>query len=300
MTVMNAPSPTRPVLRWHGGKWLLAPWIISHFPAHRTYVEPFGGAASVLLRKERAYTEVYNDLDDDAVNLFRCMQDQEKATRLQDLLALTPFARREFQIAYDHTDDPVEAARRLIIRSFMGFGSNAHACAGKGANSTGFRAQSRRSGTTPAHDWRNYPDCLPATIDRLRGVAIEQRDAKRVMAGHDAADTLHYVDPPYVPETRAFMRAGGGMRGMYRHELTPDDHAELLAFLRTLRGGVVLSGYPHPLYDDALPGWRRIEREAHADGARPRIEVLWINPVAAVALDREKLGGEQIAMFAEA
>jgi DNA adenine methylase len=41
----------RPVVRWHGGKWLLAPWIIEHFPRTRFYVEPFGGGGSVLMRK---------------------------------------------------------------------------------------------------------------------------------------------------------------------------------------------------------------------------------------------------------
>jgi len=257
---MNVP---RPVLRWHGGKWLLAPWIIDHLPDHRVYVEPFGGAASVLIRKPRSYAEVYNDLNGDVVNLFRVLR-SGGGENLAELLRLTPFAAEEFSEAYEATDCSVEKARRLIVRSFMGFGSNGH------ERKTGFRSNSNRSGTTPARDWLNYPDSLVRVAERMRGVVITKRDASEVMLAHDGPETLHYVDPPYLPETRD---AGGD----YSHEMDEGDHARLLECLNSLSGKVVLSGYPSRLYDDALNGWTRIERAALADGARKRTEVLWMN-----------------------
>lgn len=254
----------RPVLRWHGGKWLLAPWVIDHMPAHRVYVEPFGGAASVLMRKPRSYAEIYNDLDDDVVNLFRVLR-SDRADELVRQIRLTPFAATEFAQAYLPTDCDLERARRLIVRSFQGFGSN-------GAHKrTGFRSNSNRSGTTPAHDWANYPDALAQVIDRLTGVCVLCRDAKEVMAAHDGTETLHYVDPPYVFATRT------DGKDDYAHEMTDADHAALLAFLRTLKGKVILSGYPSEIYDLALTGWRRVHRKALADGASKRVEVLWMN-----------------------
>lgn len=260
---------TRPALRWHGGKYLLAPWICDSLPPHRVYVEPFGGAASVLLRKPRSYAEVYNDLDGDVVNLFRVLRSAD-ADALVDAVALTPFAREEHELSYQMVDDAVERARRLIVRSFMGFGSNG------AQRATGFRANSNRSGTTPARDWQNYPAALPAIVERLRGVVIENRDAEQVMAAHDGPKTLHYVDPPYLPETRD---AGSD----YAHEMTVEQHEALLTYLRSVEGMVVLSGYPSRLYDDALHDWKRIDRRALADGARERTEVLWINPKAVFA-----------------
>lgn len=253
----------RPVLRWHGGKWMLAPWIISHFPSHRVYVEPFGGAASVLVRKPRSYAEVYNDLDSEVVNLFRVLR-SDRAPDLIRSLRLTPFAAEEFAEAYHQTDCDMERARRLVVRSFMGFGSNGH------ARKTGFRSNSNRSGTPPARDWVNYPDSLIYTVERLQGVVVMNRDALDVMAAHDGPDTLHYVDPPYLPETR-------DKGGDYTHEMTPEQHDVLIAFLRNLKGRVVVSGYPSERYDTALTGWRRVQRKALADGARERTEVLWLN-----------------------
>ena len=270
-TEIGQVNPTRPVLRWHGGKWLLSPWIIDHFPPHRIYTEVFGGGASVLMRKSRSYAEIYNDMDEDVVNVFRVMRDPKSANELRRLLELTPFSRQEFFACYASSDDPVEKARRTIVRSFMGFGSNS--C--NHMRKTGFRASSNRSGNTPAHDWANFPDAIPAMIERLRGVVIECRPAIEILKIHDGPNTLHYVDPPYVHSTRQ----KGNLKN-YRFEMSDDDHRALALVLKTLKGGVVLSGYHSPLYDEMYAGWTRVERAARADGALERTEVLWINEAA--------------------
>jgi DNA adenine methylase len=274
----------------------LAPWIISHFPPHRVYVEPFGGAASVLLRKTRAHAEVFNDLDQGLVTLFRCLQDPEKSARLIELLRLTPFARDEFMLSKQMVDDPVERSRRMIIRAFMGFGSNAanekgYHFRGVVRVHTGFRNDSNRSGTTPAHGWANYPEALAAIVTRFAGVVVENRDAAKVMEQFDKSDALHYVDPPYLPSTRAMVKKKGQHSMLaYAHELDRGGHDGLLTFLRSLKGMVVLSGYPSEEYDRALFDWRRVETAAYADGAKPRTEVLWINPACVAALDRQHAG----------
>lgn len=261
---------TRPLLRYHGGKWKLARWIVSHFPKHRVYVEPFGGAASVLLRKPRSYAEVYNDLDSELVNLFRVARDagEELCRRIY----LTPFARDEFATSYVPSDDPIEQARRTLVRSFMGFGSNAH------NKPTGFRANSNRSGTTPARDWLNFPESLRDVVDRLRGVVLENRPALDCIEQHDGLGTLFYLDPPYLAQAR-----DSGTD--YRHELSEDDHRALAARIKTLKGMVMVSGYPCALYDDLFADWHVERRHAHADGARVRTECLWISPQTPISLD---------------
>lgn len=269
-------APNRPLLRWHGGKWLLAPWILSHFPRHRIYVEPYGGAWSVGFRKPRSYAEIWNDLDDELVNIFRVLRNPERAARLLELIRLTPFARAEFEAAYQPTRNQVERARRLIVRSFMGHGSDG----ASGVYRTGFRGTSNRSGTTPAHDWANYPPALAQIVERIAAVVVERRPAVAVMEKYDGPETLHFVDPPYMiaTRTRANRRPGNG--GVYRHEMNDDQHIELLEVLQELKGMVVLCGYPSDVYDAALADWRRVERKAFADGALERTEVLWINPAA--------------------
>lgn len=269
----NVKHIKRPMMRYHGGKWKLAPWIISHFPEHRIYTECFGGAASVLLRKPRSYAEVYNDMDGEVVNVFMVYRDN--GASLLDKIWSTPFARDEFKTSYFPNEDVVEQGRRTIARSFMGFGSAAvtktrHTTTRFSNPTTGFRANSNRSGTTPAHDWANYHEAAKVFIERLRGVTIENRDAFDVMRQHDSANTLHYVDPPYIAASRD---AGSD----YKHEMNDADHIKLAASLHALHGKVIVSGYSSSLYDELYKGWRREEKAAMADGAAPRTEFLWMN-----------------------
>lgn len=276
---MTAAAVRRPVLRYHGGKWLLAPWVIEHLPPHRIYVEPFGGAASVLLRKPRSYSEVYNDLDGEVVNPFRVLRDPAEGAELSRRLHLTPFAREEFEASYEPSEDRIESARRLVTRSFLGFGSTAI----NSASRTGFRAKAYRQNQTGAMDWRNHAGTLAAVTERLRGCLIEHTDALDLIARHDTPETLFYVDPPYVHDTRSALQRERATAGKhcYRHEMTDDDHRRLATTLHGVAGMVVLSGYGGGLYDDELyPDWHRVERPSLADGARRRTEVLWLNPAA--------------------
>lgn len=267
-------SIKHPAIRYHGGKFRLAPWIISHFTDHRCFVEPYGGAASVLLRKDPSEAEVYNDLDGDVVNLFRVLRDPVASQSLIDACALTPYSRAEFLCAYEPTSDPVEQARRLIVRATMGFGS-----AGATKGSTGFRLDTKRNSSTAQRVWARQPDNLAAVASRFAGVLVENRPAIQCMQDHDTPTTLHFVDPPYVHDTRT----GSTKTSAYRFEMTNAEHLELLDALKDLQGMVVVCGYDSELYNDALAGWQRVTRTTAANGhsgSVQRTECLWINPAA--------------------
>jgi DNA adenine methylase len=281
-------SVTRPALRYHGGKFRLAPWILQFFPAHACYVESFGGAAGVLLRKPRVYAEVYNDLDADIVNFFRVLRDPVLRADLIEACRLTPYARDEFDDAYLPTDDLLERARRTCVRAAMGFGS-----AGATKASTGFRTDTRRSYGTAQHIWTGYPGILGEVGERFAGVLIENRPAIDVIQSHDGLDTLHFVDPPYMHATRDKRNVKG-----YRHEMDDAGHQQLIDALLAVDGMVVLCGYSTALYEQALAGWQRHETSARIAGGRGgalRTEVVWLNPACSRALQASHGG-----LFAEA
>lgn len=296
------PVP-RPVCRYHGGKWRLAKWILDFFPEHRCYVEPFGGAGSVLLQKASVKAEIYSDLDARIVNLFRVLRNRATADLLRRAVALTPFSRMEFESAYEgelasdsrlvmpafvarnasleELDQYVESARLFLVRAYMGHGSDSATRNAK----PGFRRKRQEGRQLPSMDWAGWPDIVPAVVERLQGVTIENRCAFDLMPYYDAPSTLFYVDPPYVLSTRSSMdgRKKTGDHG-YAHELSDADHMRLVESLLALRGMVVLSGYDNEVYDRLLSaGWAKFSKQAFAEKGIRRWEHLWLNPAVLAA-----------------
>jgi len=263
-------------LLWYGSKWRIASWVQAFFPAHRIYVEPFGGSAGVLLSKQKARLEIYNDLNGDIVHFFRTLRDPTLGPELARRCGLTPYARVEQQEAWDARRnppaDPVERARLFWTANRLSIGT----CGGGDARKSrpGFRFGTQKAVDEPSAA-ANAADGLLEVARRLRQVVIEQIDAMALFPRYDTPETLFYVDPPYNADFHA------------KYCASIDHHALLEACL-SLEGFCIVSGYESELYADRLAGWHMETLESRTFRNKPITECLWISPRTWKALQKER------------
>lgn len=254
------------VLRYPGSKWRLADWIVGHLTPHITYLEPFFGSGAVLFSKPRSQVETVNDINGDVVNLFRIIR--ERPEDLIRAVELTPWARAEYYASYEHTGDPLEDARRFLVRCWMSHGAKLSERAGWAHHIQGNR------GKSISKQWVQLPERIALTAKRLQGVQIEQQDAVVLVKRYAHPSVLIYADPPYPLETRS-------KRKYYADEMTVEEHLRLLDALDAHPGPVLLSGYRCDMYDRRLAHWHRREARSISGHGQERTEVLWLNPLAA-------------------
>ena len=219
--------------------------IIEIFPEHKMYVEGFGGAAHVLFRKERSELEIYNDLHNGLYLIFKLLRENNEEFIRK--LSLTPYSRQEFEDSksWMHEENEIEKARKFYVRTMQSIASN-----GGWAYT---KSKSRRGMCQSVSRWLgNIEENLTNAIERLKEVQIENLDILELIKKYDKEDTLFYLDPPYIQDTRKQKKS-------YDHEMTDEQHKELIDVLIGIKGKVVLSGYDHPIYDKLLEnGWSKI------------------------------------------
>lgn len=266
------------ILNYPGSKWTMAPWIVSLMPHHLTYLEPFFGSGAVFFNKPAAYIETINDLDGRIVNLFQVMRDRSED--LMRAVKLTPYSREEYEASYEVSDDPLEDARRTLVRSWQAIG-------GKTSDRTGWRSVISEGSGSKTDEWQSVASRIKGIAARLLHAQIEHQDALKLLERYNRPNVLAYVDPPYMLSTRS--------KRHYAHEYTDGDHEALLDLLLDFKGKVILSGYESPLYDRMLAGWDKAHYEVSVETGGRAIETVWTN----FAIPDAKRQSEQIDMLRE-
>lgn len=252
------------IIKYPGSKWSIADWIISFFPEHHSYLEPFFGSGAVLFNKHRSNIETINDLDGSVVNLFEWIKKDPE--RLAREIYYTPYARQVYDDAFVAVpEDSLGKAVNFYIRLNMGHGFRTNGEKVGWKNDVQGRERSYAS-----WDWCNLPEKIMQAAERLRGVQIENRPAVDVMKRFNYKNVLIYLDPPYMPGTRHGKQ--------YKHEMYDEEsHEKLLEQAMQHKGPLLISGYDTELYNDRLKDWHKEETTCYSQVCSRKREVLWMN-----------------------
>jgi site-specific DNA-adenine methylase len=169
-----------------GGSFHYAKRIVPLIPAHKTYVEPFAGAAAVLHAKDASDKEVIADLDDDVVFLHRSIKTMtpERVEELRRRFEWT-VTQESFAKARDMTpkDDVARFYKLVFVRT------HARDCRPDGTHP----AQQHLGSTT-------NPEKYLKAAERLKDVSILRQDYRKTIEAYDSKDTFFFIDPPYPGE----------------------------------------------------------------------------------------------------
>jgi DNA adenine methylase len=275
---MTKAALEHPIMRYYGGKWRMASWIVSHFPEHDIYVEPFAGAASVFFHKPEAQLEVLNDLDGEVVNLFKVLQAPETRDRFLEYVYYTPYSRQTLYETYGEASlskDPVVRAANYFIRVTMSYAHTFH-------RRSGFSTRQELN-VVRCSDLVNWATNLPnlyAASNRLRRTLIENYPAEKIVRIYDDPLCLIYCDPPYhgVEDSRSH----------YSSNLSEKGHIELAVALHESQSMAIISNYLSDLYIEMYKDWRLFTRNNLNMSSKSAVEGLWLSPSAYEALAREK------------
>ncbi len=270
-------------LKFHGGKAYLVNKLHELMPKtgikHR--VETHGGGARWTLSLDpEGFSEVINDIDGDVSNFWETIRDENKFSQFKRMCEATPFS----QVEWDDSEPMLDSfesddfTSNPCGRAWAFFVHCRQSMAGRMKSFSPLsRTRTRRGMNEQASSWLTAIEGLQGVHERLKRVVVLSQDACKVIQQQDGPETLFYCDPPYYPSCRT-------AKSVYQHEMTPDQHIELLATLEAMQGRFMLSGYRHAVYDEFAKScnWRRVDfslpnNAASGKSKRHMTECVWMN-----------------------
>lgn len=264
---MNSP------IRYFGGKGGMYKEILKYFPSeddYNTYIEPFGGAASVLLQKKPTPVEVYNDLEENVYSLFKTISDETLFAKFKEKCDLTYYSE---QLRKEYIQSLRRDSLTLLDRAYKYFVVNRTSRNGVGGFSVNMVV--RRNMSKSVSDMLATIDGMEQLHHRLSKVIIMNQDALKLFDKYNTNDVLFYLDPPYHQSRRTSAR--------YKVDMNNEKQKEFIDAIIHSKSKILLSGYANEEYERLCDGngWRRIDFDVKTidgnDRPKTKTESLWLN-----------------------
>ena len=258
-------------------------FILPLLPPLPNFIQPFGGAGTMLIKRPRMKgREIYGDLSSGMVSLLTELRDDPELMIWK--LRFTPFSRRVFEESKERmANGTATGMDAYVVHTQSWFAkSDGEWGVAKHTKAVKAHANVNREGIAPTGPLPMDETPLYHSAMRLQGVEIRCVNAlDLIREWKDEPSTLIHIDPPYLPETRR-------SENDYQHEMSHEQHAELLALVSDSAAYIAISGYPSDLYNCELSDWFKASKSvtipsgvggnhASVDGRGQRREVLWMN-----------------------
>ncbi len=195
-TMLDAPAPpkpTKPFIRWAGGKTKLLPRILPHIPERiANYHEPFLGGGAVFLAIEPRVVDRSNlaDLNSHLVNAWVAMRDNQTALRrLLDAHKDRDSKEYYYEVRAQAPTDTLESAARFLYLN--------------GTSWNHLWRENSRTGAMNApwgdRSFKGFTDETYETIRlTLQSTDVRAEDFREALDRVQPGDFV-YLDPPYLP-----------------------------------------------------------------------------------------------------
>ncbi|WP_081700443.1 Dam family site-specific DNA-(adenine-N6)-methyltransferase [Sulfobacillus thermosulfidooxidans] len=216
-TFLDAPqqtnSPSRPFLKWAGGKARLTPIIRTQLPAGRRLIEPFAGSAAVWLATDYP-SAIVADINEDLIHLYQTLQVEGPSFIDYCRTFFTPemntaeayYACRE---RFNTTKDQREKSALFLYLNRHGYNG---LCRYNAAGRFNVPFGRYRRPYFPATEMHRF-------WEKSRTATFVVGDFRTILAQAQFGDVV-YCDPPYVPlsSTANFTDYAGEGFGEVEHE----------------------------------------------------------------------------------
>lgn len=235
---------------------------------YSTYVEPYGGSATVLFAQQSPL-EVYNDIYENVYSLFKVISDKQLYNQLKEKLDITPYSEK---INKEFKQKLKDKSISILDRAYYYFYVNRTSVNSIGGFS--INTVIRRNISKSTSDYLSAIDGLEYYNQRLSNVIITNKNAIDLIKRYDKPDTFMYLDPPYVHSTRTEAR--------YECDMTDEEHIELLDTIINCKSKILISGYDNELYNVLIRnGWNKYNYNINTitgkNKPKTKTETLWYN-----------------------